>query len=465
MVIVLRYDYLVPFMDREVELRVLEDEYARDGFSLVMVYGRRRVGKTRLLQEFMRGRRGVYYVAAELEYGQLCREFQRAVSKSLNLVPRSEDVVEVLEELAGSGERLVVVLDEFQYMVEADPTLPSRLQRSIDTVLGRSRLMLVLCGSAASFFERKLLGYNAPLYGRRTANLRLRPLRLLDSKGFLQGLSPADAVRIYSMLGGTPAYLAHAYGKTSVEAVLRGVLRPGSPLLDEAEGLLRQELREPRRYMALLKAVAEGRSNPYEAANAAGVDPRTIHRYLEVLEELDIIQVRRPLGFKRGSRVFFRDHYFRFWFTYILPLRPLVEAGQAGEAVDTVLRGMDRYVSTTFEQVVEESLPELRKAGAVPTKPVQHGPWWHRGEEIDLVVREPGVSTTFVEAKWSDLDTGDAKEILRDLEEKSAKTGLQSPRNYYVLVARSIKGQKSAVEKLDSSRITVDFVKFYTTST
>ncbi len=458
----MRYDYLVPFIDREVELRVLEEEYARDGFSLVMVYGRRRVGKTRLLQEFMDGRRGVYYVAAELEYGQLCREFHRAVSKSLNLVPRSEDVVEVLEELAGSGERLVVVLDEFQYMVEADPTLPSRLQRSIDTVLGRSRLMLVLCGSAASFFERRLLGYNAPLYGRRTANLRLRPLRLLDSKGFLRGLPPADAVRVYSVLGGTPAYLAYAYGKTSVEEVLRGVMRPGSPLLDEAEGLLRQELREPRRYMALLRAVAEGRSNPYEAASAAGVDPRTIHRYLEVLEELDIIQVRRPLGFKRGARVFFRDHYFRFWFTYILPLRPLVEAGRTKEAVDTVLRGMDSYVSTTFEQVVEESLPELHDAGAVPTKPVQRGPWWHRGEEIDLVVREPGASTTFIEAKWSDLDAGDVEEALRNLEEKSVKTGLQSPRNYYVVVARSIKGQRKPVGILDASRIVVDFTQLYT---
>ena len=223
-VIVSQHDYLVPFIDREVELRVLEEEYARDGFSLVTVYGRLRVGKTRLLQEFMDGLRGVYYVAAELEYGQLCREFHRAVSKSLNLVPRSKDVVEVLEELAGSGERLVVVLDEFQYMVEAGPTLPSRLQRSIDTVLGRSRLMLVLCGSAASFFERRLLGYNAPLRGRRTANLRLRPLRLLDSRGFLRGLSPADAVRVYSVLGGTPAYLAYAYGKTQVWRRLSGAL-------------------------------------------------------------------------------------------------------------------------------------------------------------------------------------------------------------------------------------------------
>ncbi len=456
----MRYDY-IPFVDRQVELKVLEEEYSRDAFSLVVIYGRRRVGKTRLLKEFIGRRRGVYYVAAELEYGQICREFHRTVALSLGTVPSSEDIVEVLEELAERGERLIVVLDEFQYMVNADPTLPSRLQRSIDNVLGKSRLMLILCGSSISFFERKLLGYRAPLYGRRTSNIRLSPLRLLDSKGFFPDAPPSEAVRMYSVIGGTPAYLVYAYGKRSLREVLREVMRPGSPLLEEAEGLLRQELREPRRYMALLRAVAEGRSNPYEAASAAGIDPRTIHRYLEVLEELDIIRLRRPLGFKRGTRVFFRDHYFRFWFTYILPLKPLVATGRADEAVDIVMRGIDRYVSAAFEQVVEESLPELRDAGAVPTRPIQHGPWWYRGEEIDLVVREPGVSTTFIEVKWSDLEPGEAREALERLEAKAEKTGLHSPRNYYVVVARNIRGQKGVVEKLGDSRITVNFARFY----
>jgi len=198
-------------VDREYELELLEQEYRVPGFRLVVVYGRRRVGKTFLLRWFCRGKPCVYYVAAELPYGSLAREFSLAVKESLGL-PVSGDVVEVLEALArlygGGREKLVVVLDEFQYMVEADPTLPSRLMRSVDTVLRESNIMLVLCGSSVSFFEKKLLGYRAPLYGRRTAQLKLRPMTFWEAWGFNTKLGPVEAALLYGVAGGTPAYLS-----------------------------------------------------------------------------------------------------------------------------------------------------------------------------------------------------------------------------------------------------------------
>lgn len=454
----MRYDNLVPFIDREVELSVLLKEYRKGGFSFVTVYGRRRVGKTRLLKEFLRRVGGVYYVAAELSYPILAEEFAEAVAEYLGRLPHSRDVVDVIKEVAEEVGRAVIVIDEFQYLVEADPSLPSRLQRAMDTHLSTTELMLVLSGSAVSFFEAELLGYRAPLHGRRTANIRLRPMRFLDALGFLEGMSPDDAVRTYSVLGGTPAYLRQAYGKGGLKEVLEEVLSPGHPLIEEAESLLRQELREPRRYMALLRSVAEGRTSPYEAAMAAGIDPRTVHRYFEVLEGLDIVALRRPLGFRRGARVFFTDHYFRFWFRYVQPMRHLIEVGRTDEVIKYVLRTIDAHTSAAFEAIVEDTLPELHALGAVPTRPIQHGPWWHKGEEIDIVVRDPGNSATFIEVKWSKLNHGEVLREARQLADRARRTGLQERTNHYAIVAMEVGGLEEPYTEKEGV-VVINFVK------
>ncbi|BES81723.1 ATP-binding protein [Pyrodictium abyssi] len=428
-------------VDRERELGLLEREYREPGFRLLVVYGRRRVGKTFLLRWFCRGRPCVYYVAAELPYESLAREFSLAVKEALGL-PVAGDVVEVLEALARlhrGGGKLVVVLDEFQYLVEADPSLPSRLMRSIDTALKGSGMMLVLCGSSVSFFEKRLLGYRAPLYGRRTGQLRLRPMAFWEAWGFNPGLTAVEAARLYGVAGGTPAYLALLGPGASAEKLVEEATRPGSPLLDEPVLLLRQELREPRTYLALLRAVAEGRVEPSEAAQAAGVDPRSIGRYIEVLEELDLVGRVRPLGRRRPVQLRFRDNFFRFWFSFILPLRSLIESGAVEKARRAILGELDSYMGRAFEEtIVPQLAARMVERGILPLEPRQAGPWWRRGMEIDLVLRSPGRATAFIEAKWARLSRADARRALEKLEEKAGETGLASPRNYYVLVARGL---------------------------
>ena len=339
-------------VDREYELELLEREYRAPGFRLVVVYGRRRVGKTYLLRWFCRGKPCVYYVAAELPYESLAREFSFAVRDAIGF-PVLGDIVEVLEALARlyrGGEKLVVVLDEFQYLVEADSTLPSRLMRSIDTVLRESNIMLVLCGSSVSFFEKKLLGYRAPLYGRRTAQLKLRPMTFWEVWGFNPKLGPVEAALLYGVAGGTPAYLALLGLEASAEKFVREAIRPGSPLFDEPVWLLRQELREPRTYLAVLRAVAEGKLEPSEAAQAASVDPRSIGRYIEVLEELDIVGRVRPLGKRRPVQIRFKDNFFRFWFKFILPLRSLIEAGAIEKVYSAIVGELDDYMGKTLRK-------------------------------------------------------------------------------------------------------------------
>ena len=428
-------------VDRGGELSVLEGEYGRRGFSLVVVYGRRRIGKTFLLRWFCMRRPCVYYVAAELPYSVLAAEFSRRVSEALG-VPLAGDVVEVLEALPrlwdSSRGKLVVVLDEFQYMVEADPSLPSRLMRSIDTVLQGRDMMLVLCGSSVSFFEKKLLGYRAPLYGRRTAEIRLRQMKLWDIWGFNPSLSLRETVELYAVVGGTPAYLARV-GEPTFWRMVEEVLRPGSPLYDEPLWLLKQELREPRTYLAILRAVAEGRNEPSQVAQIAGVDPRSIARYIDVLEELEILQRLRPLGRRRPVQLRFQDNFFRFWFTYTLPLRTYLETGDTRKALEAVKGSIDQYMGRVFEETVVPQLAlKLVEKGLIPVRPLETGPWWKAGIDIDLVIRSPGQATVFIEAKWSRLSRAEARRELNKLEGRAAETGLQSPVNYYVLIAREL---------------------------
>ena len=419
---------------------MLEAEYGRSGFSLVVVYGRRRLGKTYLLRWFCRSRPCVYYVAAELPYEQLAAEFSEEASRLTGL-PIRGDVVEVLEALCRlwSRGKLVVVLDEFQYMVEADPSLPSRLQRSIDMKLHECSMMLVLCGSAVSFFEKRLLGYRAPLYGRRTAEIRLQPLNLEGVWGFNPSLSLEEAALLYMVAGGTPAYLAAIPGRPDHRSFIRLALTPGSPLYEEPVWLLKEETREPRTYLALLRAVAEGRVSPSEAAQAAGIDPRSVTRYVELLEELGIVERVRPLGRRKPVQLRFRDNFFRFWFTFVLPLRHVAELRGPEEAAKTVEAGLELYAGRVFsESLVAELALRLAAGRVVGVRPVEAGPWWKGGVEIDYVVREPGRATAFFEAKWSSLSLQEARRVLDALEEKARETGLTSPRNYYILVARRL---------------------------
>ncbi len=371
------------------------------------------------------------------------------------------DIVEAITRIAVDkrNDKIAVVLDEFQYIVEADPSIVSRLQKTIDTILTNTNIKIVLSGSAVSFFEKQLLGYKSPLFGRRTSSIKLKPIRLPQALGFFNKMSIEDSIKGYSILGGTPAYLKYAYNKENIDKLLYEILSPGSYLLTEAEDFLRQEVREPRTYMAILKALADGYNRPSEIANIIGVDPRSMNHYISVLRELEIIAYRRPLGFKKKSRLYFTDNYFHFWFKYIIRNRGLVEAGYVKEAVEAVKETLDQYIAKIFELIVEQTIPELYHMGVLKTKPVEVGKWWHRGLEIDIIIRDPRKSTTFIEVKWSNLSGNSIRRILNKLEEKASHTGLASPINYYVVVTKVIGDSKDVVIEVDENKYAVDFTK------
>ncbi len=350
------------FLGRDRELAVLEDLHESGRPELYVLYGRRRVGKTELLQRFCSGRRAVYFQAAQVRDKDNLSAFKDAVKDGL-----ADPLVDAVEfpdwpaalsfasQRAGD-ERLVVVLDEFPYLCEANKGLPSLLQRFWDSAGKQSNLMLVLCGSQVSFMEREVLAERSPLFGRRTAQRRLEPLRPKDALAFFEGWDLGARLEALGILGGMPAYLRRfATGTESkprdVRAnVLREILRPEGYLFDEVQFLLRTEMSAPATYNSILHAIARGSERVGDVALSVGIDSTTANRYLSVLRELGLVERAVPLTDPdplRSRRGVYRiaDPFLTFHFRHVQPHLSLIQADR-GERV--------------FDEQVAPDLPNLR---------------------------------------------------------------------------------------------------------
>ncbi len=332
------------FIGRERELGVLEELWGSADAELFVLYGRRRVGKTELLQQFCQGRKAVYFQAAQVREKDNLRAFRDALATSLDdplaasiEFPDWGAALDFALERAG-GERLGLVLDEFPYLCEATRGLPSIVQRFWDSKGKKSRLLLVLCGSQVSFMEREVLAERSPLFGRRTAQRRLEPLRPPDALRFFPRWDVETRALAYAVLGGMPAYLRRFDDQRSLrENLLREIFRPEGYLFDEVQFLLRNELSSPATYNSILSAVARGERRLGDIALAVGIDSTTANKYLSVLRELGLVEREvpitdpDPLRSRRGSyRV--ADRFLAFHFRHLQPHLSLVNAGR-GERV------------------------------------------------------------------------------------------------------------------------------------
>ncbi len=437
------------FINRLRELEILEREYKSRGTRLVIVYGRRRVGKTFLLNYFTRDKKHLFYIAIESSKNILYRDLSERIStltgKPVGLFDNIEQVLEFI--LREFDEKFVVVLDEFQYIVEADPEAPSRIQRFID-LNPDTGLMIILSGSAVSFFEKRLLGYKSPLFGRRTASIVLKPLSFLDTWGFYPRYNAVDAIRAYAAFGPTPAYAKYVNDNVNVFSnILENILRPGSYLYDEALNFMRQEFREPSTYISIIEGVVKGYTRPVEIADIARVSSKTITKYIEVLEKLYIIERVYSLGKKRGNvELEVIDPYFSFWFKYIKPNITQLEGGGEEKVLDEIKKSYNTYLARIVESLVRrEILSVMISWGLIKVEPGRIGKWWYKGEEIDAIV--VGETTClFAEVKWSSIDTREAFRLAKLLEEKASHTGLQKSINKYAIIAREIGDSMNPVE-------------------
>jgi len=435
------------FVNRERELAALETCYASDKAELFVVYGRRRVGKTELLRTFCLDKRHIFFVADLGSEATQLAAFSRSIAHQVigsqaDLIFSSWDAAFDLLARSAQDERLVVVLDEFSYLAQVNPAFPSILQRLWDTQLKETRIKLILCGSYVGLMERDVLAYRAPLYGRRSGQWLLAPLGFDQVVHFLPSYSPADRVRAYATLGGTPAYLAQFDDRRSLaENIQTTILSPQGYLYDEARFLLLQEVREPRSYFAVLEALAQGCTRPNEIAQQAGlgggaaampalktlIDLRLVERHLPVTER------HSPKSRKGLYRI--SDPYFRFWFRFVHPQRSALEEGRGQATLDQyIMPQLDLFTSLTFEQICRDHVWKM----GLPFTPQRVGAWWDRLAEIDvLAASEADKSLAIGECKWSVKPVG--ADIWEDLKRKEARllSKGQWPHVTYVLFARA----------------------------
>ena len=425
------------FVDRIEELRAIKERLSSNEFELIVIYGRRRIGKTRLVLEAVRGFPHVYHLAVE---GDNLRHFKETAERAFSEVRYArEDWEALLHALRDK----VIVIDEFPNLIKENPAVLSIFQRAIDTELANSNTKLILLGSSVSMMTEKVLSYKSPLYGRRTGSMKLKPLKFFHLRGFFPRASWEELVEAYGMTDGIPFYIAQVR-LPFWEWLDRELKNPVSFFRDEVDFLLRYEFMETRTYRRILEAIALGKTTPKEIRDFTGMRHSEITPYLRNLIETGLVVREVPVTEKPSSkrgRYYVTDNFLVFWFRFIYPNLSLIEEGVFD--VEEIRQGYNHYLGPVFEKIARQFLVELNKAKKLPFRFMKIGRWWHKSEEVDLLaLNERESKALLVEVKWKELSEREARGILKDLERKAKLIGLEEWENFYGLVAKRIKGKE-----------------------
>jgi len=430
------------FIDRGEEIAWLDRLWDSDKAELIIIYGRRRVGKTALIAEWMRRRkpRAIYFVAEEESEKSMLERLSRVMAEGLGDELLAERPFtswrQVLTYLAREAvkDRLGLIIDEFQYAVSATPGLPSTIQAIWDQKLSRTKAFLLLMGSAVSFTEG-LMGGRRPLYGRATGVREVRPMSPKYVACFAPGWAPEDVIRLYGVFGSVPGYLANLSPERGLwENVADLVLSPGARFLDEAKHLLREELREVSRYFSVLEAIAQGETTLGRIANRSGVPANSLPKYLSVLTSLGVVSKERPFMGAGRYRYVIADPFLRFWFRYVPRLRTGIEVGEVEEVIGFVRKDFEASLAPlAWEEFLARTLHKALNREGVRYVPVRVGRWWHKGEEIDVVAENAGDDILVAEAKWSTLTCPEIRRELSKLRARASRTPFSDRVRYYVL--------------------------------
>lgn len=405
----------VRFIGREYELGELNREYGKNQFSMVVIYGRRRVGKTYLIKEFIQDKKGYYFVALEsnniVNLSLLSKAVYQACGGMSGLpdFTRFEDAFRYLFEYSLAN-RIVFVIDEYPYLAVSTPFVSSMLQQFIDQYRERSQLFLILCGSSMSFMEEQILAYKSPLYGRRTSQLKIQPFNYLDSARFVNAYSSQDKALVYGLTGGIAEYLTFFDDQITVkENIINNFLRTSGRLYEEPSNLLKQELREPKTYNDILYAIASGASRMNEIATKLGVASGGLGHYLNALISLGIIKKKTPVMNRKTKRPLYviQDSLFVFWYQFVQPNLNMINLDLGHAVYDQFIEAyLNTFMGAIFEKITIEYFEERLKQGTAPFIPADYGNWWgyddhlKQESEIDMIAFSKDRTFLFVEAKW-----------------------------------------------------------------
>lgn len=439
------------FINRKTELELLTCLYESDRAELFVLYGRRRVGKTELLRAFCEDKPHLFFIATLSADGEQLATFSQQIWAITHpetpagfSFPSWDAAFRALADLPG---RMIIVLDEFTYLISGNKAIPSILQKAWDERLKNTQIKLVLCGSYIGMMETEVLGYQAPLYGRRTHSTLLEPLDLCSTAQFFPAYSAEQQFLAWAILGGMPYYLRTFSDQQNIFTnIHQHILDAKSgELFNEPRLLLMEELREPRNYFSILRAIAQGNTRLNEIAQASGVGAvNMVSRYLDLLQQMRLITRRvpatefQPEKSKRGIYQI-DDHFLRFWFRYVQPNQSSLDLGLTDAILEQRVKpDIDHFVSAAFEEACRQYIARLARQGKIPFLPERVGAWWGKEAEIDLLAISRTEKQALVgECKWSVNPVG--VNVLDELKQKAQVLLREGDiaQLHYVLFARS----------------------------
>ena len=403
------------FIGRERELKALNNLYQSDKFEFVVLYGRRRVGKTALINAFIDNKKNIYFMGVESNAKQNLENFSNSIFEYQTGIQADtsfasfQAALEFVFRLA-EKERIILALDEYPYVARASKSLASTLQMLIDKYKDTSKLMLILCGSSMSYMEDHVLAYKAPLYGRRTAQMKLLPFTFEETCRYLSNMSGEDLALMYGVVGGTPQYLLQVNDRQSVAENIKNIyLNPTSFLFEEPGNLLKQEVREPATYTAIIAAIAAGASRMSEISGKVGEDSSVCSLYIKNLISLGIVRKETPYGEKASRKTVYsiEDNMFRFWYRFVLENNSIIARGADELAYKRIEPHLSDYMGKVFEDICSQYLWKLLLSGQCPVEFTSLGRWWGNNPmarnqtEIDIMGEQDKNTALFGECKWT----------------------------------------------------------------
>jgi AAA+ ATPase superfamily predicted ATPase len=450
------------FVGRRDELSKLERMYQSEKFECAIIYGRRRVGKTALVTEFLKGKPSAYFIARES--ADNLKWFSLALGREAGMPSGAvfaewEDAFEAVHEISKSR-RFVLAIDEYPFLASSHPPISSILMAHIDQRLSQGKLFLIICGSSVSFMEKEVLGYKSPLYGRRTAQFKIAPFTFFEALPFLSSFEPEDKAIAYGFTDGIPEYLKAVDGSKTIRENINELFTTSGLLAEEPVFLLREELRSPYTYNAIIAAIAGGATRLGEIASKSGVEATQCPKYIKTLESLGIVKKEVPVTEKESSRktlYSLGDFMFRFWYRFVHARLDAIMMGIFEIEDDE----MSTYMGLVYEVICRQFIVAEAKRKSLPLKPGKLGRWWgsnpikKKEDEVDIIcISQDSKSAIFCECKWKNAPAGE--DVLIDLKRRAGLFHFENV--WFWIFAKS--GFEGRLEKLAKSSSNVRLIKY-----
>ncbi len=417
------------FIGREREVAALDRLYESNKFEFAVIYGRRRVGKTALINHFIDNKEAIYFMGVESNEKQNLENFSKSIIEYSSGIEAEtsflsfQAALEYVFKLA-EKKRFILAIDKYPYVARSSKSLASTLQLLIDKYKDTSKLMLILCGSSMSYMEDEVLAYKSPLYGRRTAQMKIFPFSFDEACRYLKNYSDEDKALAYGIVGGTPQYLLQMDDRLSIEDNIKNTyLNPISFLYEEPTNLLKQEVREPAIYTAIITAIAVGASRMSDISNKVGEDSNICANYLKSLINLGIVKKETPYGEKTSRKSIYsiEDNMFRFWYRFVPNNNSVIMRGAADIVYRRIEPQLSEYMGAVFEEICKQYLWKLLLDGNSPVEFSELGRWWgndpieKKQTEIDIMGEQDKQTALFGECKWTNekVDLGVLETLIK----------------------------------------------------